>query len=296
LELRLWLLQQSSRLGANVPGLREWAYGTVVSIRRNRKSLRALKRRLDEQGRQLQIRSVMDWIEQASLHERPLVSVVLPTRDRCALLPRAIASVTRQTYVNWELLVVDDASADATAAVIAGISDKRVKGFRGKGGGVCAARNIGLSQARGSLVAYLDDDNIMHPGWLKAVVWAFEQHPATQVLYGAFIVDDKARLAGHGRGQLPQLYFHGYDYRAAARHNVADMGCIAHRAGLPEARFDESLREMGDWDLFLRLTRQSEPFALPAIACFYTTDAPSRLSGGPTFHSDLAAVRAKNRR
>jgi hypothetical protein len=74
------------------------------------------------------------------------------------------------------------------------------------------------------------------------------------------------------------------------------MGCIAHRAGLPEARFDESLREMGDWDLFLRLTRRAPPLALPAIACFYTTDAPNRLSHGPTFAADVAAVRAKNRR
>ncbi len=296
LKLRLWLLQQMSRLGASLPGLRQWAYAAAVDIRRNRKSLRALKRRIDEQGRQLQVRSVMDWIEQASLGERPLVSVVLPTRDRCGLLPRAIASVTGQTYANWELLVVNDGSTDGTAVLLAGIADQRMRSFRGNGAGVCAARNVALAQARGRLVAYLDDDNVMHPGWLKAVVWAFEQHPATQVLYGAFIVDDKARLAGHGRGQLPQLYFHGYDYRAAAKRNVADMGCIAHRAGLPEARFDESLREMGDWDLFLRLTRRSEPFALPAIACFYTTDAPNRLSGGSTFHSDMAAVRAKNRR
>jgi len=79
-------------------------------------------------------------------------------------------------------------------------------------------------------------------------------------------------------------------------NNIADIGCIAHRAGLPEARFDESLREMGDWDLFLRLTRDAPPLALPAIACYYTTDAPNRLSSGPTFQADLAAVRSKNKR
>jgi hypothetical protein len=65
---------------------------------------------------------------------------------------------------------------------------------------------------------------------------------------------------------------------------------------LSEARFDESLREMGDWDLFLRLTREAPPLALPAVACFYTTDAPNRLSNGPTFEADQATVRSKNKR
>jgi hypothetical protein len=81
-----------------------------------------------------------------------------------------------------------------------------------------------------------------------------------------------------------------------AVNNIADMGCIAHRAGLAAAHFDETLRERGDWDLFLRLTRDRPPLALPAIACYYTTDAPNRLTNGSTFEADLAAVRAKNRR
>lgn len=285
-----------SRLGTHFPGLRQRAYTAIIGFRRTRKSLPALKQRIDEQARHLQVLTTMEWIQHAPVCATLLVSVVLPTRDRCALLPRAIASVLGQTYPNWELLIVDDASIDGTAALVAGIADKRVRVLRGAGAGVCAARNVALAEARGALIAYLDDDNVMHPGWLKAVVWAFEQYPATQVLYGAFIVDDKARLIRLSHGQLPQLYFHSYSYQSAAERNIADMGCIAHRAGLAEARFDESLREMGDWDLFLRLTRQSKPLALPAIACFYSTDAPNRLTGGPTFHADLAAVRAKNRR
>jgi glycosyltransferase involved in cell wall biosynthesis len=296
LGLHNWFLQQLGCLGVSLPGLRQRIYVAAIWFRRNRKSIRVLKRRIDEQNRQLQVRTVMDWIAVAPLRTAPLVSVVLPTRDRCGLLPRAIASVMGQSYDNWELLVVDDESVDGTPAFMAGIADERIRAFRGRGAGVCAARNVALAQARGALVAYLDDDNIMHPGWLKAVLWAFEQHPATEVLYGAFIVDDKARLAGHGKGQMPQLYFHSYSYRGAAKHNIADMGCIAHRAELPEARFDESLREFGDWDLFLRLTRHSKPLALPAIACFYTTDAPNRLSWGPTFHAEKALVQAKNHR
>jgi glycosyltransferase involved in cell wall biosynthesis len=238
----------------------------------------------------------MAWIAHVEVRTRPLVSVVLPTRDRSSYLVRAVESVMAQSYLDWELVVVDDASLDGTPAVLAGIADPRVRTFRGPGKGVCAARNVALGEARGALVAYLDDDNVMHPEWLKSVVWGFEQRPAADVLYGAVLVDDALRVDGRGSGALPLLYFGAYDYHALARSNLADIGCIAHRAGLPEARFDESLREMGDWDLLLRLTREAPPLALPAVACLYTTDAPNRLSHGPTYESDAAVVRAKNRR
>ena len=258
--------------------------------------LAALEHAVADHGRQLQVRAVMDWIERATLTSAPLVSVVLPTRDRRDLLPRAIDSVQKQSYGNWELLIVDDGSVDSTAEFLAGLAGERLRCFRHHGAGACAARNVALAQARGDLIAYLDDDNMMHPGWLKAVVWGFEQRPEANVLYGAYVVDDAGRIFRKKSGDLPRLFFLPYDHYQVARRSIADIGCIAHRAGLPEARFDESLREMGDWDLFLRLTRTAPPLALPAIACFYTTDAPNRLSHGPTFAADVAAVRAKNRR
>jgi glycosyltransferase involved in cell wall biosynthesis len=258
--------------------------------------LAALERAVADHGRQLQVRAVMDWIERATLRSAPLVSVVLPTRDRRDFLPRAIESVQKQSYANWELLIVDDGSVDGTAEFLAGVAGDRVRCFRHHGAGACAARNVALTQARGDLIAYVDDDNMMHPAWLKAVVWGFEQRPEANVLYGGYVVDDAWRINRKRSGDLPRLFFLPYDHQAVARRSIADMGCIAHRAGLPEARFDESLREMGDWDLFLRLTRAAPPLALPAIACFYTTDAPNRLSHGPTFAADVAAVRAKNRR
>jgi hypothetical protein len=258
--------------------------------------LAALERTVADHGRQLHVRAVMDWIERATLTSGPLVSVVLPTRDRRDLLARAIESVQKQSYGNWELLIVDDGSVDGTAEFLAGLAGGRLRYFRHHGAGACAARNVALAQARGDLIAYLDDDNMMHPAWLKSVVWGFEQRPEASVLYGGYVVDDAFRINRQRSGDLPRLFFLPYDHHQVAHRSVADIGAIAHRAGLPEARFDESLREMGDWDLFLRLTRAAPPLALPAIACFYTTDAPNRLSHGPTFAADKAAVRAKNRR
>lgn len=243
--------------------------------------------------RHVQVGTVMDWIARAELRTAPLISVVLPTRNRAALLPRAIATVLDQRYANWELLVVDDASTDDTPAVLAGIDDPRVRALAGPGRGVCAARNVALAAAAGSLITYLDDDNRMHPDWLRAVVWAFEQQPATAVLYGAFVVDDISRVQRQGEGELPRMFLHAWDRAALERHNLTDIGAIAHRAGLPEGHFDEALREMGDWDLLLRLTTDTVPLVLPAIACYYESHATDRLSGGPTNEVDADRIRNK---
>lgn len=238
--------------------------------------------------------TVMAWIAQAHLRTSPLVSVILPTRNRAAQLPRAVASVIDQTYPNWELVVVDDGSDDGTGGVVATFGDPRIRYHRVDHRGVCGARNVALAEARGDLIAYLDDDNTMHPGWLKAVVWGFEQHPEADAAYGAFVIDDWTRVNGPGAGSPPTLFLHPYDRETLLRSNLADISAIAHRARLPEARFDEGLREMGDWDLLVRITAHRDPLVLPAIACFYATDAPNRLSGGPTFERDWHEVLRKN--
>lgn len=241
------------------------------------------------------IDAVTSWVEAAHLEPTTLVSVVLPTRNRAALLPRAVDSVIAQAYPNWELVIVDDGSTDETPAVIDAIEDQRVRSIRvDVTGGVCAARNRALNMCRGDLVAYLDDDNTMAPLWLKGVVWAFRERPEVDVVYGAFVVDDHRRVNQSDAGALPALFFWPFDRDHVLGANVADISAMAHRRGLAGARFDESLREMGDWDLLIRLTREKEPLALPVVACHYSTSAPNRLSGGPTAERDYAYVRRKN--
>lgn len=241
----------------------------------------------------------MNWIEQATLKEAALVSIILPTHNRSRLLPRAVASVTAQEYRNWEIIVVDDGSADDTPAVIdelkRELGERRLRATRICPSGVCAARNRGLQLARGDIIAYLDDDNTMHRLWLKAVVWTFSQRMDVDVVYGGIIIDDHLRIDRTGRGALPTYYLNAFDRRRLVTSNLADIGVIAHRSGLAEAHFDESLREMGDWDLLVRLTHAKPPLTLPVLACFYSTEEPDRLSGGATFETDAARVREKAR-
>jgi hypothetical protein len=239
------------------------------------------------------IDAVTRFVRHAPLRRHPLVSVILPTCNRPQHLPRAIDSVRRQHYCDWELIVVDDGSDPDCGPATPAPEDERIRWLRIDKSGVCVARNTALSVARGEIIAYMDDDNLMDPGWLAAVVWAFEQRPDVDVLYGAFVVDDLLRVDGRSSGQLPRTFLHSWNREALRQSNLADMGAMAHRSGLPEAHFDEGLREMGDWDLLLRLTEERDPLVLPAIACYYTTDAPHRLSGGPTHRADHARIASR---
>lgn len=271
--------------------------GHAAAWLRTRLGVDDLRQRVEGMAPAVSTWAITSWIEQATLDPSPLISVVLPTHNRAALLSRAVASVRAQRYATWEIVLVDDASTDDTPAVVARLQAElgpdRLQSIRVLPGGVCAARNRALASAKGSLIAYLDDDNTMHPLWLKAVAWAFAQRPDVDVVYGGIVVDDLLRVNRRASGMLPSYHLHQFDREQLVSNNLADMGAIAHRRGLAEARFDETLREMGDWDLLVRLTRDKAPLVLPALACFYHTDSPNRLSGGPTAGADALRVRTK---
>lgn len=118
--------------------------------------------------------------------ELPKVSVIIPTHNRADLLPRAVSSVLAQTYQNFELLIVDDGSTDYTQDVIAGFSDSRIRAFRQETNrGQSAARNVGIANACGEYIAFLDDDDEFTPTSLADRVVALESAPPDVALvYG----------------------------------------------------------------------------------------------------------------
>lgn len=241
-------------------------------------ALRGMATRLDAVEAAESVEAVTRWVAHGARPAEQHISVVTPTRNRPDQLRRAIASVRAQTHDSWEMIVIDDGGELDTAAVVAEAADPRIRRSRIEKSGVCAARNRALSLAKGSIVAYLDDDNVMDPGWLEAVAWAFAERPDIDVVYGGLVIDDLRRAESKGSGALPQLYLRAYDRYALLTDNLTDMNAIAHRAGLAEAHFEESLDPLGDWDLLIRLTTRKPPFVLPVIACYYSTAGADRLS------------------
>lgn len=221
------------------------------------------------------------WIRAADVPETLLISVVLPTHDRSSLVGRAIRSVLDQTYANVELLVVDDHSSDDTWDQISSHTDPRVRSVRSPGEpGVAGARNHALSLASGDVITYLDDDNWFDSDWLRAVAWLFGQQPETTIAYGIRVVDDVERHRENRSGGLPWAQLVPWDREHSRHNNLIDINVLAHRPS--SIRFDPLCNGvLDDWDMIRALTVGADPVAIPVIAAYYTTDAPSRLSDLP---------------
>ena len=92
--------------------------------------------------------------------DSPIVSVIIPTYNRAEVIERALDSVLAQTYQDYEIIVIDDASTDQTCAVVEAYDDPRIRLIRSHAnGGAGAARNAGIVQAQGEYIAFLDSDD-----------------------------------------------------------------------------------------------------------------------------------------
>ncbi|MGC0250370.1 glycosyltransferase [Pseudactinotalea sp. Z1748] len=201
-----------------------------------------------------------------SLSEEPLVSVILPTKDRAAVLPDAVLSVLRQTYTRWELIIVDDGSRDATHEVIAPhLTDSRIRLITHETNrGISAARNTGLGASNGTYVAFLDSDNTWESDFLELMV-RFVLHGRHRAAYAMSALEHReGRKRTRYRG-MP------YSREALRERNYIDCIVILHERGLLDTvcGFDESLRRNVDWDYLIRLSEATDLAFAPFVATRY---------------------------
>jgi glycosyltransferase involved in cell wall biosynthesis len=188
----------------------------------------------------------------------PEVSVVLPTHNRPRLLALTLYSVLWQEGVDVEVVVVDDGSTDDIRAAVEGLADARVRLIRHERPlGVSAARNRGVAEARGSWIAFLDDDDVWAPDKLLAQLGAARQGAHGWAYVGAVnVTEDLHVLGGAPPAPADEVVTH------LRRTNLIPGGCsgvAVHRDLLPPEPFDGSYRHFADWDLWIRLARLDRP-------------------------------------
>jgi glycosyltransferase involved in cell wall biosynthesis len=136
----------------------------------------------------------------------PMVSVIMPTFNRADTIRRAIRSVQAQTFTDWELIVVDDGSTDATVALIEGC-DPRLKILRQENQGTAGARNAGLRASAGSYIAFLDSDDEWLPHHLELCVSFLSAFPEEQFVTNELWEDfGRGRVVNHYRVEVEEYY------------------------------------------------------------------------------------------
>jgi glycosyltransferase involved in cell wall biosynthesis len=130
----------------------------------------------------------------------PTVSIVIPTFNRATLLPESISSVLKQSYSNFEVIVVDDGSTDSTADIVNSFCDTRLIFVKQDNKGRSAARNRAIAMARGRYIAFLDSDDMYLEGKLEKQINYMDSHPNVGMTYtSALCIDERGNL-------LPRKY------------------------------------------------------------------------------------------
>lgn len=109
-----------------------------------------------------------------------LISVIIPVYNRENVVEECITSVLNQSYTDFEIILIDDGSTDSTIDICEkySLKDNRIKLIKAEHGGVSNARNIGLKQAKGEYIFFLDSDDVIHPSLLNALIKGMKQYNA----------------------------------------------------------------------------------------------------------------------
>lgn len=198
----------------------------------------------------------------------PRVSVVIPTYNRASTLKRAIQSVLSQSFTDLELLVVDDASTDATADVIKNFSDPRLRYLPSRERlGVSRARNLGINNAQGELVAFQDSDDEWRVEKLARQVSAYDAGGSDIVLVVCGdLVMNQYSMSYLGVASDDAVV----DVTAMTVLRIPPCPCwMASKSALIKTGgFDDQLNCFEDWELSLRLSEHgrvlmvNEPYTL----------------------------------
>jgi O-antigen biosynthesis protein len=201
---------------------------------------------------------------------KPLVSVIMPMRDRAGVVKDAVRSVLEQSYEHFELIVVDDGSKDDSVKLVKSFADPRIRLIEcGQNRGVSHARNLALAAAKGTLIAYLDSDNTWLCDYLCAMIGFFQVKPDADGAYSG-------QYVYKGFEDEPfAVRFGCYNPSLLRNRNYIDLNCFVHRANVLKAAgggFCQTLKRWVDWELILRIARVAKIYSVPILQSNYFLD------------------------
>jgi glycosyltransferase involved in cell wall biosynthesis len=192
----------------------------------------------------------------------PQVSVVIPAYNAMNYLPITLESVLRQTFTDFEVLIIDDGSSDQTAQWAEQLVDQRVRLISQTNQGVAIARNTGIAQAQGEYIAFLDADDLWAPTKLAKQVQCLRERPEVGLVHTWMAIIDQQ---GQPTGRIVTSDAEGKVWQQLAeRNNVYNSSVMVRRSCFERVgNFapDRQLHPVEDWDMWIRIATQY-PFAL----------------------------------
>lgn len=218
--------------------------------------------------------------------ESPLVSIIMPAYNAGKYIAESILSAINQTYANWELIVINDGSTDATQAIAEkfGHEDGRIKVINQENKRLGAARNTGIKNLTGEWIAFLDSDDLWEPSKLEKQLQASEKFPDADVIYTAgwiFNGDDLINLAPY---DAPSGYFPANKmYKGLLAANIIPvLSVIVRKTVIDKTGYQEEnhiFHGCEDWDYWLRMAAGGANFYGIDEKLFYYRRHGGNMSG-----------------
>ncbi|UBF27327.1 glycosyltransferase family 2 protein [Kovacikia minuta CCNUW1] len=206
----------------------------------------------------------------------PKVTVVIPAYNSIKYLPQTLESVLRQTFTDFEVLIVNDGSSDQIEQWAAQLVDPRVRLISQENQGVSAARNAGIAQAKGEYVAFLDADDLWEPTKLAKQVQCLDSNPEVGLVHTwMFFADEQ----GKSTGRVLCSDAEGWVWERLAEKNLVACSSVMVRRFCFEwvGTFDPNLKINEDWDLWIRIASRCR-FAVIKEALVYYRQLPTSIS------------------
>jgi len=216
------------------------------------------------------------------MEKNPAVSIIIPTYNQANFIDKAINSALKQTYQDFEIIVIDDGSTDDTEEIMKGFKDKRVKYIKKykENRGISVARNTGIKMAKGKYIALLDSDDEWLPEKLDKQIQLLQNKSSEVgvVCSWSYNIDEKGNFIS--KRCLPKR--DGYIYEDLLSTDPISVPTVLirkecfNRVGL----FDDLLNTQQDWDMWIRIAKYYR-FALIKIPLVKYRIHPNQISNNP---------------
>ncbi|GAB1542109.1 glycosyltransferase [Scytonema sp. NUACC21] len=208
----------------------------------------------------------------------PTISIIVPAYNAEHTILETIKSVQKQTFSDFEIIVINDGSTDRTLEILNAIADSRLKIFSYENGGLPVARNRGIAHATGEFLAFLDADDLWSPDKLELQLAALKQHPEAGVAYSWTHFMDEQGKSFHAD---EPIFFEGNVYRNLLVKNFLASGSnplIRKQAIESVGEFYPPAGGSADWDYWLRLAAHWHFVVVPKPQIFYRQSSSSMSS------------------
>lgn len=186
----------------------------------------------------------------------PFFSVIIPLFNKEKFIEATLKSVLNQTFIDFEILIINDGSTDNSATIIEGFDDPRIRYFLKENAGVSSARNDGIEKAQSNYISFIDADDYWYPDFLEEMFKIIQNYPQQKAFSAAIEIETSKKVipASYSIVRTNDCEIVNY-FTASSKETVICTSCaVFHKSIFEETgNFDITVKSGQDTDLWIRL-------------------------------------------